>query len=100
MSESPKGMTDTDIVCGLRSDDPEKRRKALDAVFNDRNGSFGAVLVTAGAMTSQMSSTTTLDAGRLFNALLYVQQQLGASLGLALGWVPTAPPAGGLIVPR
>lgn len=100
MSDEPKTkpITDTDIVAGLRSDDPKRRQVALDALTAGP-GSFGAIFVHAQAMQSAVSSTSTLDAGRLFTAMLFLAQQLGAQVGLQLGWVPRQPGKDEIIVP-
>jgi len=79
-------LNDTDIVTGLRSEDAKARQKALDALFPGAKG--GAVLLQARALSVQATTTSELDAGKLFNGLLYLAQQFGKALGLHLAWVP------------
>lgn len=83
-NDSP--WTAQQIVDGLRGEDPECRQKALDQLFlGSKNG---AVLLQARALTVQATTTSRLDAGRLFNGLVYLAQQFGKAIGLQLAWVP------------
>lgn len=81
----PRRLTDTDIVAGLRHDDHGVRQAALEALYP--HGS-GAVLIHSKKDVAQITATTRVDAGRVFNALLWLSQNVGKHLGLALHWVP------------
>lgn len=83
-----RALTDTDIVTGLRSDDQDTRQAALEALFPT---GAGAVLVQAKAQAATITATRRVDAGRVFNALLWLSQNVGAHLGLQLNWIPTQP---------
>jgi len=85
-STPPRRVSDTEIVAGLRSDDEVKRREALESLFPHGGG---AVLIHARPDSAQITATTRVDAGRMFNALLWLSQNVGKHLGLALGWIPT-----------
>lgn len=84
LPREPVSLSDTDLVAMLRGDDNEKRRAALDALFPNTS----AVLLVARRDSVGFSTTTQIDAGRVFNGLLYVAQQAGSLLGLQLNWVP------------
>lgn len=81
----PEGITDTDIVAGLRSADQERRQKALSALFPEPGES--AVLIHATTQNAMVATTRRVDVGRLFNAMLFVAQSLGKHLGLSLQWI-------------
>jgi len=86
MNENGKPWNAQQIVDGLRSDSPQKRQQALDQLF--LGSKSGAVLLQAGTLSLYATTTTSTDAGRLFNGLLYLAQQFGKPLGLQLSWVP------------
>lgn len=96
--EIPKGLTDTDLVTLLRSPNAQDWQTALNALFNDANGSFGAVLIRVDAMRYQMNSTSVCDVHRLFSACLALTSKLGQSLGIELQWVPVAPDPTKLVI--
>lgn len=98
MNENGKVMTDAEIVAGLRSEVPEERQKALDALYPDVIGSGGALLIRSRATQAETSSTRGVNAGRMFITMLQLAQLFGAHLGLQLGWVQK-PEDGGKILP-
>lgn len=81
-------LTDTDIVAGLRSDEPERRRIALEALCGMDNG----VLVVCSHKGTMVSATNNLNVQRVFAGLLFVAQQVAKHLNLALHWVPEEAP--------
>jgi hypothetical protein len=94
--EDRPALTDTDIVAGLRSEDPNRRRYALDRLFPNE----GATLITCRAMSTAVSTSSKIDASRMFVGLLFVAQQLGKVVGLQLNWAQDhQSDAGKIIVP-
>lgn len=87
LPKEPVRYSDTDLVSMLRSGDHLKRNAALQALFPN---SRGAVLMVAQATGVEVGVTPEVDAGRVFNGLLWLAQRLGKSLGLSLSWVPEA----------
>jgi len=89
--DSPKKpRTDTDIVAGLKSDDPDVRKLALEALFPLTKG---AVLVNTLKDGNAITATDNLDAPRVFGAVLYLAVQLGRFLGMDLNWIAANPNA-------
>lgn len=81
-------MTDTDIVVGLQSEDEHERQRALEALFPDGS----AVIIHSTGKQVRLSTTKQMDAGRIFNGLLFLSQEIGRYLGLQLHWIPTGDP--------
>lgn len=89
-----RGMTDTDIVCGLRSPDPARRAKALEALC----GVNGGLFIMSTVREQWITPTSNLMAGRVFPVVLMIAQQLGRALGLRLDWVPDQQRQQGLVI--
>jgi hypothetical protein len=89
-------MTDSDIVAGLRSDNPKRRKAALEALCG---GIHGGVLLVCTPRENRVSATNNLRPDTAFLGLMFIAQQVGKSLGLSLQWVPEqAPPQDGLVI--
>lgn len=88
-------LTDTDIVTGLRSEKPERRVEALQALC----GLNGGVFILSGVKEQRITVTNNLNAGWVFPVLLRIVQHVGARLGLKLDWISEGPPpAPGIVV--
>lgn len=90
----PALLTPKAIVEGLRSDDNEQRRHALEALFP----TGCAMLISVGAASTSVVTTRRVAASALFQALLYAVTQVGAVIGLKLGWIPETPKQDGIQV--
>jgi hypothetical protein len=88
-SDNPgRGMTETDIIAGLRHRDGEVRRKALEAVCGPVET---GVMVVCTPTETRLTVTNNVHAQRVFAGLLFVVQQVAKSLHLELHWVPEMP---------
>lgn len=76
------------IVAGLRSENAEDRQRAMDALFPGEH----ALLIREREQSVSSCSTSRLDLGRMFSAVVAVGQQIGAGMGIQLNWVGTRNP--------
>lgn len=86
-------MTDADIVAGLRSEKPEDRRKALEALYPDQDSVIMAM--TAYQLAHTIAAK---DALRVFSALVLVAEKVGQGLGMKLQWFQGPQEKSGLVI--
>lgn len=93
----PRKWSDTDIVTGLRSEDPKRRQAALESLTGGING---ACLMICTPRENRVSVTNNLRADQAFIGLLFITQQVAKALGLHLAWAPEKPAddGGGIVI--
>lgn len=79
-----RGLTDSELVAALRSDDADDRRRAMDELYPNE---LGACLVRCKPKETQISTTSGSDPERMFMGLLHLAVRFGDFLGLGLHWL-------------
>jgi hypothetical protein len=82
--KAAKVASDADMIRALKSDDTQVRKEALTAMFPFQS----AVLIVTDKKNTAVTATDKMDAPSVFQALLFVAQQVGKFLGLQLNWMP------------